>query len=126
MEQSTNWILLLLLSAFILGAQSRPEGPPLSTNTFNGICNQLMPSHGGSARSDNGGYTITTNIPRSGSTGYGYTAGQTYSGDYKMIAKKSILAKKNYNENKFMIKLKINYLSLSYSSLIGPCDIQSE
>jgi hypothetical protein len=25
-----------------------------------------------------------------------------------------------------MIKLKINYLSLSYSSLIGPCDIQSE
>ena len=90
MAQSINWILLLLLSALILGVQSRPEGPPLSSGTFNLICNQLMPSHGGSAASGNGGYIITTNISRSGSTGYGYTAGQTYSGTdhkFKVIAR---------------------------------------
>ena len=70
--------VLLLISA-AREVSSRSAGPPLSTGTFDRICNQMLPSHGGaSAQSGNGGYTITTNIPRSVSTGYSYTAGQTY------------------------------------------------
>ena len=80
MAPSTGWILLVVLAS-LYEVQSRSGGPPLSSGTFDLICNQQMPSHGGnSAQSGNGGYVITTDIPRSGSTGYGYTAGRTYTG----------------------------------------------
>ena len=70
-----------MLVLIVSEAQSRSAGPPLSSGTFTMICNQMMPSHSSiGAQSGNGGYTISTNIPRSGSTGYRYTAGQTYTG----------------------------------------------
>lgn len=82
MAHSTGWILLLILAAGLYEVQTRSGGPPLSAGTFDLICNQQMPSHmSNTAQSGNGGYTITTDIPRSGSTGYRYTAGQTYTGD---------------------------------------------
>lgn len=84
MVHSTGWILLLILAS-LCEVQSRRGGPPLSSGTFDLICNQQMPSHGTGAQSGNGGYTITTDIPRSGSTGYRYTAGQTYTGDFNSI-----------------------------------------
>ena len=72
--------LLLLLFLAVTEVLSRSGGPPLAGN-FDRICTRMTPNHGGTAaRSGNGGYTITTTIPRSLSTGYSYTAGQTYTG----------------------------------------------
>ncbi len=81
-------LLVLVLAAVVSEVVSRSAGPPISSFRAR-ICNQMLPNHGGtSARSGNGGYTITTNIPRSISSGYSYTAGQTYTGswnDYRTL-----------------------------------------
>ena len=93
---SDTWELYLLLimkfcllvtgvSLLVLAvpkAQSMSSGPPLNSGTFTRICDEMTPNHGSAAQSGNGGYAITTDIPRSGSTGYSYTAGQTYTGNF--------------------------------------------
>ena len=79
-------LFLLVLAVVVSGVLSRSTGPPLSGSTRVRICDQMLPNHGGtSARQGNGGYAITTNIPRSVSSGYSYTAGQTYTGRSQII-----------------------------------------
>ena len=76
-------VLLLIVGASLLvcRVQCRSAGPPANEANFrNQVCNDMLPSHGGiSAQNGNGGYTITTNLPRISDTEYAYTAGQTYS-----------------------------------------------
>ena len=76
---------LLLVVVGVSQVLSRSAGPPVSS-WRDRICNQMLPNHGSSAaRSGNGGYTITTNIPRSMPSGYSYTAGQTYTGTSALL-----------------------------------------
>ena len=77
---------LLLVVVGVSQVLSRSAGPPVSS-WRDRICNQMLPNHGSSAaRSGNGGYTITTNIPRSMPSGYSYTAGQTYTGTSALLS----------------------------------------
>ena len=79
-------LLLVLAAAAVSEVLSRRAGPPIQeSGNFDRICNQMLPNHGGTAaRSGNGGYTISADIPRSDSSGYNYTAGQTYTGRSKL------------------------------------------
>ena len=75
----------LVLAVVVSEVLSRSAGPPVSSFRDR-ICDQMLPNHGGtSARPGNGGYSITTNIPRSVSSGYSFTAGQTYTGSSQII-----------------------------------------
>ena len=59
--------------------QCRSTGPPADDANFRDqVCNDMMPNHGAAAQGGNGGYTITTDLPRISDTEYAYTAGQTY------------------------------------------------
>ena len=75
-------IALLFIAAVLVcrRVQCRSRGPPADEagNRIQ-VCNAMMPSHGGAAaQNGNGGYTITTDLPRISDTEYAYTAGQTY------------------------------------------------
>ena len=73
--------LLLLVAVLLCRVQANAVGPPLNANTFNQICVQMLPSHGGSAQDGNGGYFIDTNLPFiDANSAFSYTAGQTYTG----------------------------------------------
>ena len=75
-------VLLVIAAVLVCGVQSRSAGPPANEPANrNQVCNDMMPSHGGAAaQGGNGGYTISTNLPRISNTEYAYTADQTYSG----------------------------------------------
>ena len=74
-------IVLLFIAAVLVcrRVQCRSSGPPAS-EFRDQVCNAMMPSHPGNpaAQDGNGGYTITTDLPRISNTEYAYTAGQTY------------------------------------------------
>ena len=73
---------VLVAALLVPSVLSLPGGPPLNTGSFENICNQMMPIHSGNAaQSGSGGYLIVSpNMPRFGSTGFSYTAGQNYTG----------------------------------------------
>lgn len=72
--------------------QCRSSGPPANEpENMLRVCRQLLPNHGGvAAQPGNGGYFIDTDIPRSGSTGFSYTAGQTYTGKSSLAGNTSV------------------------------------
>ena len=73
--------VLLVLGAVLLTTNyvySLPSGPPVLQNPQ--ICLTLMPGHGAVVQQGNGGYVITTDLPRTSANGYSYIAGQTYTG----------------------------------------------
>ena len=82
--QICDRVAVLLLTAaaalMVCRVQCFSSGPPANqANLRNQVCNDMLPSHGGiSAQNGNGGYTISTNVPRINDTEYAYTAGQTY------------------------------------------------
>ena len=78
--QFYNKIVLLVIAAVLVyPVQCLPAGPPVNINV-NLVCNDMMPSHGANAAQDgNGGYTISTDLPRISDTEYAYAAGRTYS-----------------------------------------------
>ena len=79
------YVIFLLVFVFP-EVQSRRSGPPLdSIPNTNNVCNQLVPSHSGNAQFGNGGYIITTDIPRFLTGGYNYTAGQMYTGKFNGV-----------------------------------------
>ncbi len=71
-------VICILLS--IRSAYSMSSGP---VDNRDGVCNDLMPSHGRSAQPDGqtGGYTLTTDVPFNQTEEFfSYTAGTTYNG----------------------------------------------
>ena len=83
MEFYCKVVLLVVTIAAVLvcRVQSRSSGPPANepANRLR-VCNDMLPSHPGdpAAQSGNGGYTISTDLPRISDTEYAYTADQTY------------------------------------------------
>ena len=75
-----HYVLLVLGAALMVAdnVQSRSAGPPLNLQ----VCSQLLPGHGGTPPAGNGGYVITTDLPRTSSSSYSYVAGQTYTGQW--------------------------------------------
>jgi hypothetical protein len=74
-------IVLLVIAAAVLvcRVQCFSGGPPANQANFRiQVCNDMMPNHGPNAQNGNGGYTITTDLPRISDTQYAYTAGQQY------------------------------------------------
>ena len=77
--------LLLLVTVAILvidKVRSFPGGPPVGQQ----VCVQMLPGHGPAPQQGNGGFVIDTNLTRIDSTSYSYTAGQTYSGEWRAHA----------------------------------------
>ena len=75
-------VLLVIATVLVYGVQSRSAGPPANEATFRDqVCNNMMPNHAGvAAQGGNGGYTISTDLPRISDTEYAYMADQTYAG----------------------------------------------
>ena len=74
-------IVLLFIAAVLVcrRVQCLSGGPPADRpGDRDQVCNEMLPGHGGAAQDGNGGYTISTNLPRISDTEYAYTAGQTY------------------------------------------------
>lgn len=71
--------ILLVLGAVLLTTNyvySLSAGPPLNQQ----VCGELRPGHPGNPQPGNGGYVITTDLPRISENEYSYTANQTYTG----------------------------------------------
>ena len=79
MQFYSQVVLLLIAGALLAGrVQCLPSGPPVDLNR-NRVCNEMLPDHGGNTPQDgNGGYTISTDLPRISNSAYSYTAGGTY------------------------------------------------
>lgn len=74
-------VLLVIAAVLLCRVQSRSRGPPADEPNFRDqVCNDMMPNHGAAAQGGNGGYTISTDLPRISGTQYAYTADQTYTG----------------------------------------------
>lgn len=70
----------LLVAAGPGVVQPYPSGPPMDRH-FNQICELMIPLHHDIAPiPDTGGYSIDTDLPRYGHTGFNYTAGKEYTG----------------------------------------------
>ena len=77
-------VLLIIAAVLVCRVQCRSRGPPADEPANrNRVCNDMLPAHPpnnpANPQAGNGGYTISTTLPRVSDTEYAYTAGQTYS-----------------------------------------------
>ena len=82
--QFYSQVVLLLVAGVLLVSrvQCRSTGPPANEPANrNQVCNDMLPNHDANTpQNGNGGYTISTDLPRISNSAYNHTAGQTYNG----------------------------------------------